>query len=187
MKKSLFSLLILSTMSLSNQAIALSELVHDHLILNEKTISIQGKVLKKDPTCTLENIAPISLDDVYDEDISQANAKEFSIKFSNCTNSDVYNEISIVLNEEATPDLKNINKNDDASNVSIQLFDEENYPILLNKKSNLTMKKEVVNGNAEFILKANYKKPENEAIKPGQIVSNLTFKAYINDDISLYE
>ncbi|CRL62675.1 fimbrial protein [Proteus penneri] len=179
MKKSLFSLLILSTLSLSNQAIA----EDSYLIHANNEISIRGNVIKKAPTCTIENIEPVVLNNIYDDEIEQSEKKEFKINFSNCANSNELKGVSIKLHQKDFPDLENGYDGEDATNVLIQLFDELDHPILLNRESSLTFEKAIVGGNAEFILKANYKAPEGEEIKAGQFASNLTFDAYINDNI----
>ncbi|WP_162556395.1 fimbrial protein [Proteus faecis] len=179
MKKSLFSLLILSTLSLSNQAIA----KNSYLIQGNENISIQGNVIKRAPVCTLENIEPVVLDNIYDDEIEHSEAKEFKINFSNCTHSDEFKEFSIKLQRQESNALKNTLQGKDATNVLIQLLDEDDYPILLNQENNLTFKKGVVDGNAEFTLKANYKAPASGEIKAGQFASNLVFDAYINNDI----
>ncbi|WP_249718905.1 fimbrial protein [Proteus faecis] len=179
MKKSLFSLLILSTISLSNQAIA----ENSYLIQGNENISIQGNVIKRAPVCDLENIGPVVLDNIYDDEIEHSVAKEFKIRFSNCTNFEDSNEISIKLQRQESNELKNTLRGEDTTNVLIQLLNEYNDPILLNQENDITFKKNIVDGDAEFILKANYKAPASGEIKAGQFASNLVFDAYINNNI----
>ncbi|WP_342639925.1 fimbrial protein [Proteus faecis] len=179
MKKSLFSLLILSTISLSNQAIA----ENSYLIQGNETISIQGNVIKRAPVCDLENIGPVVLDNIYDDEIEHSVAKEFKIRFSNCTNFDDLNEISIKLQRQESNELKNTLRGENTTNVLIQLLNEDNDPISLNQENDITFKKNIVDGDAEFILKANYKAPTSGEIKAGQFASNLVFDAYINNNI----
>ncbi|MBJ2116552.1 MULTISPECIES: fimbrial protein [Proteus] len=180
MKKSLFSLLILSTLSLSNQAIA----EDSYLIHANNEISIRGNVIKKAPTCTLDNIEPVVLNNIYADEIEHSETKEFKINFSSCDVPNGSKEISIKLQRQDDPILKNTHQGEDKTNVSIQLFDEDNRQILLNQDDNLTLKKDIIGGDAEFILKANYKAPDDGEIKAGLFTSSLTFDAYINDNIA---
>ncbi|MCV5745322.1 hypothetical protein OFN42_34480, partial [Escherichia coli] len=89
----------------------------------------------------------VVLDNIYDDEIEHSEAKEFKINFSNCTNSDEFKEFSIKLQRQESNELKNTLQGKDATNVLIQLLDEDDYPILLNQENNLTFKKGVVDGN----------------------------------------
>lgn len=176
MKKTLFSLLILSSISLSNQAIA-----GNYQFINSQPIDIIGEVINNTPTCTLGDIAPIILDNVNSDDIGTTDtAKEIKIKFSDCYKSG--KKISLSLAQGENPYLTNLVKEGDASNVSIQIFDKNDLALSLD--SEISLDEKIVDGNAEFVLKANYMKPAGgEEVKAGKIKSNLTFDAYINDDM----
>lgn len=181
MKKSLFSLLILSTMALSNHAIAEQHALHQNQI-----ITISGSVIKNNPTCSISFPAEVNLDQINIDDIEDINklpSKEISIKFSDCTNTAKFTQIGLVIEGDDTPELKNLIGGKDASNVSIQLVDFYNNPILLNEQTHREMKETISEGEAEFKLYAKYKKPVGEEIKVGEISSQLTFNSYINDDI----
>lgn len=182
MKKSLFSLLILSTISLSNQAIAAEQ----HDMHQNQTITISGSIIKNNPTCTIDFPAEINLGDVNIDEIGDLNNfanKEISIKFSECTKNDKFTQIGIILDGSDTPELRNLIEGQNASNVSIQLVDHFNRPILLNEQTHREIKKSIDKGEAEFKLYAKYKKPVNEEIKAGETSTQLTFNTYINDDI----
>lgn len=176
MKKNLLSLFILSSVSLSNQAIAEEYSMHENQV-----ISIEGNVVRTIPTCTIDYLDTINLEEININDIDGSLSKEISIKFSECEQPDTFTQIAISLNELDTPDLKNTIEN--GSNVSIQLVDKYDRPISLNNQEHLKMTNSISEGSTEFKFYARYKKPENEKIRAGKVATSLTFDTYINDNI----
>ncbi|MFS3858398.1 fimbrial protein [Proteus mirabilis] len=178
MKKSLFSLLILSTLSLSTQAIATS---HD---LGSKTITITGKVLKHVPSCTINEIEAIDLGDIYIDDIGRHYPTAISIRFSDCSNLRLAKTVNLVLKPQNQPYLENTIKN--GTNAVVKIVDvNNNHEIDLSDKTEGAMlftSSIDKDNNAYFLFGAEFVKPTGVAeVTAGNFNASLTFDAFIDD------
>ncbi|WP_368869818.1 fimbrial protein [Proteus mirabilis] len=178
MKKSLFSLLILSMLSLSTQAIATN---HD---LGSKTITITGKVLKRVPSCTIREIEPIELGDIYDDMIGTLHPIAIGIRFSDCSNLGLARTVNLVLKPQNQPYLENTIKN--GTNAVVKITDlYNNREIDLSDKTDralLFTSSIDENNDAYFLFGAEFVKPTSVAkVTAGEFNASLTFDAFIDD------
>lgn len=178
MKKSLFSLLILSMLSLSTQAIATN---HD---LGSKTITLTAKVLKRIPSCTISEIEPIELGDIYDDMIGTLRPTAISIRFSDCSNLGLARTVNLVLKPQNQPYLENTIKNGTNAVVKITDFDNNREIDLSDKTEGTMLFTSSINGNndAYFLFGATLVKPTGVAeVTAGEFNASLTFDAFIDD------
>ncbi|MBS3827155.1 fimbrial protein [Proteus mirabilis] len=183
MKKSLFSLLILSTLSLSTQAIA------RHVTLDAKDITIQGRVVKKDaPTCQVQPVGTVKLPNAEIDALSTPFAY-FSINFTDCDKPKGNKKVKVVFKPQADSYLTNTNKGADATNARVALLDySKNEPIPLNGNQNeRTFSSDYISdysigASIMFLLK--YEGPGgSDKVTEGVFSSTLSFDAYVTDDI----
>ncbi|HEK3115913.1 TPA: type 1 fimbrial protein [Proteus mirabilis] len=180
MKKSLFSLLILSTLSLSTQAIA------QQMHLGDKNINIQGRVIDEKLTCVVQDVAPIQLDDAYIDSLLLTPAKRFSVNFSGCTNQERDRKVKVVVARKNTTHLMNTGSTANDTNVRVALFDSTGELVPLNgNDTDRTFSSDVAgdSGSLEFSLK--YDRPESidDAVTAGAFKATLSLDAYVTDDI----
>ncbi|HEK3176914.1 TPA: type 1 fimbrial protein [Proteus mirabilis] len=180
MKKSLFSLLILSTLSLSTQAIA--QQIH----LGGYGIDIQGRVIDEKLTCVVQDIAPIQFDDAYVDSLLLTPVKRFRVDFSGCTNQARDRKVKVVFAQQNTSHLMNIGSTVNDTNARVALLRSTGELVPLNgENSERTFSSEVAgeHGSLEFLLK--YDRPESldALITAGAFRSTLSLDAYVTDDI----
>lgn len=106
-----------------------------------------------------------------------------NIKDCSKSNGNIRLKIENTSIDNTTGYLKNMISAPDASNnIAFQLlYNEEERPINLNKKSEFT--EELTDGEAEFYFLVNYVKKDNMPPASGYIRSNINFIVMINDDI----
>ncbi len=180
MKKSLFSLLILSTLSLSTQAIA------QEINLGTQNISITGRVIQDKLTCTVQPVNAIQLPDAKISSFEQTAAKTFNINFTGCTNENVAKKVKVVFEKKDSDYLVNTGSASTDTNAQVALFNDENEQITLGDAdvATRTFSSDVegATGSLEFLLK--YAKPALDGdITAGTFTSSLSFNAYVSDDI----
>ncbi|HBN5548407.1 TPA: type 1 fimbrial protein [Proteus mirabilis] len=182
MKKSLFSLLILSTLSLSTQAIA------RYVPVDSKNITIQGRVVKDPLTCQVQPVATVKLQNAEIDTLESTPPTTFSIDFTGCTNPEVDKKVIVTFKQQDNSYLTNSNKGSDATNARVVLLDDENNPIQLNSdnprqrtfSSNYTSNP--LGHGIMFSLK--YEGPGgSDKVTEGVFSSTLSFDAYVTDDI----
>ncbi|HEJ9539817.1 type 1 fimbrial protein [Proteus mirabilis] len=180
MKKSLFSLLILSTLSLSTQAIA-----QEVKIGGTHNINVTGRVVQEALTCNLQAIAPIELADVYVNSIGTAPAKNFSIGFSGCTNQANNRNVKVVIARKDHRYLMNTGQTNADTNARVALLNSQGIEVLLNNDDEFrTFTSNVAgdSGSIQFSLK--YMAPDvGTPVTPGAFSSSLSFDAYVTDDV----
>ncbi len=182
MKKSLFSLLILSTLSLSTLAIA------QEISLGEQNMPVRGRVIQENLTCEVQPIAPIQLDDADVNSIESTPRKTFSIDFSGCTNQNVSREITVVIAPKTTPYLVNASSTVNDTNAQVALFDKDGFVVPLDDDDSdfyRTYYSAVVGGRASLSFSLAYVEPESldDAITPGAFSSTLSFDAFVTDEV----
>ncbi|MGR6439211.1 fimbrial protein [Proteus mirabilis] len=180
MKKSLFSLLILSTLSLSTQAIA------QQIFLGGYNIDIQGRVIDEKLTCVVQDIAPIQLDDAYVDSLLLTPEKRFSVDFSGCTNQARDRKVKVVVGRQNATHLMNTGSTENDNNARVVLLRSTGELVPLNgENSERTFSSEVDgdSGSLEFLLK--YDRPESldTPITAGAFSAALSLDAYVTDDI----
>ncbi|WP_350420238.1 fimbrial protein [Proteus mirabilis] len=183
MKKSLFSLLILSTLSLSTQAIA------RYVPVDSKNITIQGRVVKKDaPTCQVQPVSTVKLQNAEIDTLESTPPTTFSIDFTGCTNPEVDKKVIVTFKQQDNSYLTNTHKGSDATNARVVLLDHENNPIQLNSAnprqrtfySNYTSNP--LGHGIMFSLKYEGL-GGSDKVTAGVFSSTLSFDAYVTDDI----
>ncbi|HEJ9436934.1 TPA: type 1 fimbrial protein [Proteus mirabilis] len=182
MKKSLFSLLILSTLSLSTQAIA-----QEVKIGGTHNINVTGRVIQEALTCNIQPVAPIQLPDAYVNSI-RTPRKTFSIGFSGCTNQNVPRKVKVVIAQQADRVLTNSGQTDADTNAQVALYDSTNTIVLLDHddKTRRTFTSDVAgeNGNIEFSLRyVGLSDSDDDVVTPGVFSSTLSFEAFVTDDV----
>ncbi|HEJ9660174.1 TPA: type 1 fimbrial protein [Proteus mirabilis] len=182
MKKSLFSLLILSTLSLSTQAIA-----QEVKIGGTHNINVTGRVIQEALTCNVQPVAPIQLVDAYVNSI-RTPRKTFSIGFSGCTNQNVPRKVKVVIAQQADRALTNSGQTDADTNARVALYDNEGYVVPLDHddKTRRTFTSDVAgeNGNIEFSLGyVGLPDSDDDVVTPGVFSSTLSFEAFVTDDV----
>ncbi|UZE62199.1 hypothetical protein ONR70_10460 [Proteus mirabilis] len=114
MKKSLFSLLILSTLALSTQAIA------RHVPLDSKDITIQGRVVKKDVlTCQVQPVGVIKLQNAEIDSFAKTPATIFSINFTGCTQPGKNRTAKVIIARQTTTHLVNTGSTENDTNARV--------------------------------------------------------------------
>ena len=181
MKKSLFSLLILSTLSLSTQAIA-----QEVKIGGTHNINVSGRVIPEALICNLQPVAPIQLPDTYVNSISETAATAFSIGFSGCTNQASDRNVKVVIARQGNGYLTNRGQTGADTNARVALLNSQDIAVLLDNADDafrtFTSNVDGASGNIQFSLK--YMAPDlNVAVTPGVFSSILAFDAYVTDDI----
>ncbi|HGN1020009.1 fimbrial protein [Proteus mirabilis] len=184
MKKSLFSLLILSTLSLSTQAIA------RHVTLDAKDITIQGRVVKKDaPTCQVQPVGTVKLPNAEIDAFSNTPFAYFSINFTDCDKLKGNKKVKVVFKPQADSYLTNTHKGPDATNARVALLDySKNEPIPLNGNQNeRTFSSDYLSDysiGASIMFSLKYEGPGgSDKVTEGVFSSTLSFDAYVTDDI----
>ncbi|HDT3001317.1 TPA: type 1 fimbrial protein [Proteus mirabilis] len=182
MKKSLFSLLILSTLSLSTLAIA------QEISFGEQNIPVRGRVIQDNLTCEVQPVAPIQLDDADVNSIESTPRKTFSIVFSGCTNQNVPREVSVVIAPKTTPYLVNASSTVNDTNAQVALLDNNGYFIPLDDDDSdfyRTYYSTVVGDRTSISFSLAYVEPESldDAITPGVFSSTLSFDAFVTDEV----
>ena len=180
MKKSLFSLLILSTLALSTQAIA--QQIH----LGGYNIDIQGRVIDEKLTCVVQDIAPIQLDDAYVDSLLLTPEKRFSVDFSGCTNQERARKVKIVVARQNTTHLMNASSTANDTNARVALLRSTGELVPLNgENSERTFSSEVAGerGSLEFLLKYDRPASIDDAVTAGAFKATLSLDAYVTDDI----
>lgn len=184
MKKSLFSLLILSTLSLSTQAIA------RHVTLDAKDITIQGRVVKKDaPTCQVQPVSTVKLPNAEIDTFSKTPFAYFSINFTDCDKPKGNKKVKVVFKPQADSYLTNTHKGPDATNARVALLDySKNEPIPLNaNQDERTFSSDYLSDysiGASMIFLLKYEGPGgSDKVTEGVFSSTLSFDAYVTDDI----
>ncbi len=181
MKKSLFSLLILSTLSLSTQAIA-----QQVKIGATHNINVTGRVVPEALNCVLDAVEPVGLADAYVNSIGAANSKNFSINFSGCTNQASNRNVKVVITQKGERYLTNAGQSDDDTNARVALLDSQGVEIRLDsadvKDRTFTSNVAGESGRIQFSLK--YMPPAVGNVTAGAFSSNLSFDAYVADDIN---
>ncbi|MFS3858402.1 fimbrial protein [Proteus mirabilis] len=182
MKKSLFSLLILSTLSLSTQAIA-----QEVKIGGTHNINVTGRVIQEALTCNVQPVAPIQLPDAYVSSIDRSSATTFSIGFSGCTNQNVSRKVKVVIAQQANRFLTNSSNTDADTNAQVMLFDSTNtmVPLEHDDRTRRTFTSDVAggNGNIEFSLRYVGLPDSDDDVTPGVFSSALSFEAFVTDDV----
>ncbi|MBG3036265.1 type 1 fimbrial protein [Proteus mirabilis] len=186
MKKSLFSLLILSTLSLSTLAIA------QEISFGEQNISVRGRIIQENLTCEVQPVAPIQLDDADVNSIESTSRKTFSIVFSGCTNQNVPREVSVVIAPKTTTYLVNASSTVNDTNAQVALYDNEGYVVPLDEEDSYRTFYSAVDGDsASLRFSLGYVGPESsdddddddDAITPGVFSSTLSFEAFVTDEV----
>ncbi|MGP7975456.1 fimbrial protein [Proteus mirabilis] len=181
MKKSLFSLLILSTLSLSTQAIA-----QQVKIGATQNIDISGRVLQEALTCNLEPVAAIALDDAYVNSIANTPKKDFSIDFSGCTNQASNRDVKVVIVRKGQKYLMNATQSNDDTNARLALLDSNGAEVVLDSPEDVarTFTSDVVGQNGKIKFSLKYMPPVQGDVTAGAFSSSLSFDAYVADDIN---
>lgn len=180
MKKSLFSLLILSTLSLSTQAIA------QEITLGSQNIAISGRVLQDNLTCTVEPIAAIQLQNAYINSFENTPEKQFNVNFTGCSNIDIPKKVKVVIARQASTHLVNSGEKVNDTNARVALLNVEGETIPLNgNNEQRTFTSDVVGDNGSLVFSLKYDKPESvdDAITAGAFNASLSLDAYVTDDI----
>ncbi|MDW8540090.1 fimbrial protein [Proteus mirabilis] len=183
MKKSLFSLLILSTLSLSTQAIA------RHVTLDAKDITIQGRVVKKDaPTCQVQPVGTVKLPNAEIDAFSNTPFAYFSINFTDCDKPKGNKKVKVVFKPQADSYLTNTHKGSDATNARVVLLDHDNKPIQLDSAnpSQRTFSSNYTSNPLGYgiMFSLKYEGPGgSDKVTEGVFSSTLSFDAYVTDDI----
>ena len=181
MKKSLFSLLILSTLSLSTQAIA-----QEVKIGGTHNINVTGRVVPEALNCVLEAVGPVELGDAYVNSIGAAPSKPFNISFSGCTNHASNRNVKVVITRKGERYLTNAGQSADDTNARVALLDSQGAEIRLDSAdvTDRTFTSNVAgeSGRIQFSLK--YMPPAVGDVTAGAFSSNLSFDAYVADDIN---
>lgn len=182
MKKSLFSLLILSTLSLSTQAIA-----QQIKIGNTQNIAVSGRVVAASLSCTVQPVSAVQLTNAYIPSFNTTPTKKFSIDFSNCNNPNVPKKVKVVFAAKLTSNLANNSTAPGHTNAQVGLLDPQNRPVLLNgTETDRTFASTVGaanNGKLEFTLKYLQPATPRTPLTPGTFSSTLSFDAYVTDDV----
>ena len=181
MKKSLFSLIILSTLSLSTLAIA-----QEIRIGNVHNIEVRGRVMPENTTCEVQPVGTIQLQDAYIGSFERTPMKNFSINFSGCTNQLRDRNIKVVISKKNTGHLANAGSTVNDTNARVILLDHSGNIVRLNGSDiERTFVSNVVgeNGRLEFSLR--YVQPSllSGVLKPGNFNASLSFDAFVADDI----
>lgn len=169
MKKFLTAGAALVGFGLSNLALA-----HDG------TITITGHVSSSTCTITTQNDQTVTLDPVSQSSLGpgqNAGFKPFPISVSKCA-AGTKVKAKFELDSSVNPvdgTLKNLVKGADASNVAIQLFNKDREPI--NLFSGANNNEEVAGGTGDVTLGffAAYLAPVGEAVKPGDVSTQVTY------------
>ncbi len=180
MKKSLFSLLILSTLSLSTQAIA------QQVNLGSKNITIQGRVIDEKLTCVVQDVTPIQLNDAYVDSLLLAPVKRFSVNFSGCTNEKGARKVKIVVAQKNTTHLMNTSSTGNDTNARVALLDSTGELVPLNgERRERTFYSDVDGDSGSLTFSLKYDKPASidEAITAGAFNATLSLDAYVTDNI----
>ncbi|MDX4948757.1 fimbrial protein [Proteus mirabilis] len=180
MKKSLFSLLILSTLSLSTQAIA------QEVNLGTQNISISGRVIQDKLTCTVQPVSAIQLPDAKISSFEQTAAKTFNINFTGCTNENVAKKVKVVFAKKDTDHLVNAGSTSSDTNAQVALFNDENEKIMLSDAdvATRTFSSDVEGTTGSLAFSLKYTKPTlGGDITAGAFTSSLSFNAYVADDV----
>ncbi|MDM3735176.1 fimbrial protein [Proteus mirabilis] len=181
MKKSLFSLLILSTLALSTQAIA------RHVPIDSKDITIQGRVVKKDVlTCQVQPVGVIKLQNAEIDSFAKTPATIFSINFTGCTQPGKNRTAKVIIARQTTTHLVNTGSTENDTNARVALFDSTGELVPLNgNDTDRTFSSDVAgdSGSLEFSLKYDGPASMDDAISAGAFNATLSFDAYVTDDI----
>ena len=179
MKKSLFSLLILSTLSLSTQAIA--QQIH----LGGYNIDIQGRVIDEKLTCVVQDITPIQLDDAYVDSLLLTPEKQFSVDFSGCTNQERARKVKIVVARQNTTHLMNTSSTANDTNARVALLGSTGELVPLNgEREQRTFYSDVAGDSGRLVFSLKYDRPESiDAVTAGAFKATLSLDAYITDNI----
>ncbi|HIE5973576.1 TPA: fimbrial protein [Proteus mirabilis] len=180
MKKSLFSLLILSTLSLSTQAIA--QQIH----LSGENIAIQGRVIDEQLTCVVQDVAPIQLDDAYVDSLLLTPEKRFSVDFSGCTNQERARKVKIVVARQNTTHLMNTGSTANDTNARVALLGSTGELVPLNgEREQRTFYSDVAGERGNLVFSLKYDRPESidDAVTAGAFKATLSLDAYITDNI----
>ncbi|HGW4591548.1 TPA: type 1 fimbrial protein [Proteus mirabilis] len=184
MKKSLFSLLILSTLSLSTQAIA------RHVSVDSKNITIQGRIVKKDaPTCQVQPVSTVKLPNAQIDTFSTTPFAYLSINFTDCDKPKGNKKVKVVFKPQADSYLTNTHKGPDATNARVALLDyskKELIPLNANQDERTFsldyLSDYSIGASMIFLLK--YEGPGgSDEVTEGVFSSTLSFDAYVTDDI----
>ncbi|MDX4948755.1 fimbrial protein [Proteus mirabilis] len=186
MKNSLFSLLILSTLSLSTQAIA------QQINLGSQNIAIQGRVIQDNLTCTVQPVSAIQLENAYTGtflprgSLRATPKKNFSVNFSGCTNQGKSKKVKVVFSKKDTTYLMNTGSTANDTNVRVALLDHTGHLIRLGGKDiERTFVSDVVGDTSSLTFSLAYEPPKQvtDNIKPGNFNASLSFDAFVADDI----
>ncbi|HIE4546871.1 TPA: fimbrial protein [Proteus mirabilis] len=179
MKKSLFSLLILSTLSLSTQAIA--QQIH----LDSENIAIQGRVVKKDVlTCQVQPVGLIKLQNAEIDTIEKTPPTMFSINFTGCAQPGKNRTAKVVIARQNTTHLVNTGSTENDTNARVALLGSTGELVPLNGEREQRTFYSDVGGSGSVAFSLYYAGPaSNNAITPGAFNATLSFDAYITDDI----
>lgn len=179
MKKSLFSLLILSTLSLSTQAIA------QQINLGNQNIAIQGRVIQDDLTCNVEPIAPIQLQNAYISSFERTPKKQFNVDFTGCSNVDKPKKVKIVIARQNATHLMNAGTTENDTNARVALFNSAGKLVPLNgEQEQRTFYSDVAGDNGSLAFSLKYDKPEGDnEVTAGNFAAVLGLNAYVTDDI----
>ncbi|MBQ0425763.1 type 1 fimbrial protein [Proteus mirabilis] len=179
MKKSLFSLLILSTLALSTQAIA--QQIH----LGGYNIDIQGRVIDEKLTCVVQDIAPIQLDDAYVDSLLLTPEKRFSVDFSGCTNQARDRKVKVVVGQQNATHLMNTGSTENDTNARVALLGSTGELVPLNgEREQRTFYSDVAGDSGRLVFSLKYDRPESiDAVTAGAFKATLSLDAYITDNI----
>ncbi|MDX4948756.1 fimbrial protein [Proteus mirabilis] len=188
MKNSLFSLLILSMLCLSTQAIA------QQVNLGHQDITIQGRVIQDSLTCTVQPIGAIQLENAYVTPslkllpLVLTPRKNFTVKFSGCANQGKPKKVKVVFQKKDTAYLENTGSAINDTNAQVELFNHTGRAISLNgEDTERTFVSEVVGDTGSLTFSLGYTSPKWTAdgisIKPGNFNASLSFDAFVTDDI----
>ncbi|EMR3754352.1 TPA: type 1 fimbrial protein [Proteus mirabilis] len=182
MKKSLFSLLILSTLSLSTQAIA------RYVPVDSKNITIQGRVVKDPLTCQVQPVGLIKLQNAEIDTLESTTPTTFSIDFTGCTNPEVDKKVMVTFKQQDNSYLTNNHKGSDATNARVVLLDHDNKPIQLDSAnpSQRTFSSNYTSNPLGYgiMFSLKYEGPGgSDKVTEGVFSSTLSFDAYVTDDI----
>ncbi len=180
MKKSLFSLLILSTLSLSTQAIA------QEINLGTHNIPISGRVIQDKLTCTVQPVSAVQLPNAKISSFEQTDAKTFNVSFTGCTNENVAKKVKVVFAKKDTDYLVNTSSTQNDTNAQVELLNNENQRIMLSDAdpATRTFSSDVEGATGSLAFSLKYAKPTlGGDITAGAFTSSLSFNAYVADDV----
>ncbi len=188
MKNSLSSLLILSTLCLSTQAIA------QQVNLGYQDIAVQGRVIQDNLTCTVQPIGAIQLENAYVNhsldfrSLVSTPEKKFSVKFSGCANQGNPKKVKVVFSKKDFTYLENTGSAANDTNIQVVLSNDNRVVWLDSGDTARTFISNIAGDTDSLTFSLRYTLPKptgngDIGIKPGNFNASLSFDAFVTDDI----